>query len=86
MTYRKRTSNDLQNITHEIKDRVTRIPLKIGGELRCSGRASGSCSTCGTRRVTLITNQFFQETEYQSSCPMHCVLTEKIFNTENVIF
>jgi hypothetical protein len=28
MAYRKRTSNDLQNITHKIKDRVTRIPLK----------------------------------------------------------
>jgi len=30
--------HDLQNITHEIKDRVTRTPLKTGGELRCSGR------------------------------------------------
>jgi len=27
----KRTNNDLQNITH--KDRVTRTPLKTGGEL-----------------------------------------------------
>jgi len=25
----KRTNNDLQNITHETKDRVTRTPLKI---------------------------------------------------------
>ena len=37
-------------------DRVTRIPLKIGGELRCSGRVSISCSTSGTRRVNLVTN------------------------------
>jgi len=26
--------------THETKDRVTRIPLKTEGELRCSGRVS----------------------------------------------
>ena len=28
---KKMTNNDLQNITHKIKDRVTRIPLKTGG-------------------------------------------------------
>jgi len=42
--------------THEIKDRVTRIPLKTGGEVRCSGRVGSSCSTSGTRRVNLVTN------------------------------
>jgi hypothetical protein len=42
--------------THKTKDRVTRIPLKTGGELRCSGRVSNSCSTSGTRRVNLVTN------------------------------
>jgi len=31
--------------THETKDRVTRTPLKTGGELMCSGRVSSSCST-----------------------------------------
>jgi hypothetical protein len=36
MTTRKRTNKDLQNITHKTKDGVTRIPLKTGGELRCS--------------------------------------------------
>ena len=30
---KKRTKNDLQN-THKTKDRVTRTPLKTGGELR----------------------------------------------------
>ena len=39
--------------THKIKDRVTRTPLKTGGELRCSGRVSSSCSTSGTRCVNL---------------------------------
>jgi hypothetical protein len=32
------------------------IPLKTGGELRCSGRVSSSCSTCLTHRVNLVTN------------------------------
>jgi hypothetical protein len=29
----KRTNNDLQNITHKTKDRVTRAPLKTGVEV-----------------------------------------------------
>ena len=53
-----RTNNDLQNITHKNKniDRVTRTILRIGGELRCSGRVSSSRSTSGARCVTLVTN------------------------------
>jgi len=42
--------------TYKTKDRVTRTPLNSGGELRCSGRVSSSCSTSGTRRVNLVTN------------------------------
>ena len=44
--------------THRIKDRViiTRTPLKTGGELRCPGRVSSTCSTCGTRRIIPVTN------------------------------
>ena len=38
--------------THKTKDRVTRTPLKTGGELRCSWRVSNSCSTS----VNLVTN------------------------------
>jgi hypothetical protein len=41
--------------THKIKDGVTRTPLITGGELMCSGRVSRSCSTSGTRRVSLVT-------------------------------
>ena len=48
---KKRTNNDLQNITQKTTD------LKTGGELRYFGRISSSCSTHGTRRITLITNQ-----------------------------
>ena len=42
--------------THKAKDRVTRTPLKTGGELRCSGRVNSSCSASDTRRVNLVTN------------------------------
>jgi hypothetical protein len=42
--------------TYKTKDRVTRTPLKTGGELRCSGRVSSSCATSDTRRVNLVTN------------------------------
>jgi hypothetical protein len=42
--------------TYKTKDRVTRTPLKTGGELRCSGRVSSSCSTSDTHRVNLVTN------------------------------
>jgi hypothetical protein len=41
--------------TYKTKDRVTRTPLKTGGELRCSGRVSSSCSTSDTGRVNLVT-------------------------------
>ncbi len=41
---------------HKTKDRVTRTPIKTGGELRCSRRVSSSCSTTGTRCVNLVTN------------------------------
>jgi hypothetical protein len=40
--------------TYTTKDRVTRTPLKIRGELSCWGRVSSSCSTSDTRRVNLV--------------------------------
>ena len=46
----------LTNKTHQTKDRVTRTPLKTGGEHRCSGRVISFCSTSGTHRVNLVTN------------------------------
>jgi hypothetical protein len=42
--------------TYKTKDRVIRTPLKTGGELRCSERVSGSCSTSNTRCVNLVAN------------------------------
>ena len=42
--------------TYKTKDRVTRTLLKVGGELRCSGRVDSFCSTSDTRRVNLVTN------------------------------
>jgi hypothetical protein len=42
--------------TNKTEDRVTRTPLKTGGDLRCSESVSSSSSTSGTRRVNLVTN------------------------------
>ena len=42
--------------THKTKYRVTRTPLKTGGELRRSGRVDSSASSSDTRRVNLVTN------------------------------
>ena len=47
--------------THKTKDRVIRIPLKTEDELRCSGKVSISCSTSGTRRVSLVTSPVNEE-------------------------
>jgi hypothetical protein len=48
--------------THKTKDRVTRTPLKIGGELRCSGRVINSCSTSSShanraRSMSVVANE-----------------------------
>ena len=56
---KEKVQKDKQRSTKHIyitKDRVTRTPLKPGGEIRCSGRVGSSCSTSGTRRVNLVTN------------------------------
>jgi len=66
--YRRRTDNTMTKKkvqkdkhrstkhTYKTNDRVTRSPLKPGGELRCSRRVGSSCSTSDTRRVNLVTN------------------------------
>ena len=46
----RRTNNDLQNIKWKKPN------TKTWGELRCSGKVRSSCSTCGTRHFTLVTN------------------------------
>jgi len=50
----KRRYNDNQNITQKTKDRSIQTPLKTGGERRCSGRISSSCSTCITHERKII--------------------------------
>ena len=42
--------------THNTNDRIKRNPLKTGGELRCCGRVSSSCSTGDTHHVNIVTN------------------------------
>ena len=46
----KRTKKRSTKHTHKTKNQVTWTQLKTGGELRCSGRVSSSCSTSSTRR------------------------------------
>ena len=47
--------NDLQKKLHrKPKDRATWTSLKTESELGCSGWVGSSCSTSGTRRVTLV--------------------------------
>jgi hypothetical protein len=60
----KRTSNDLRctKNTHKTKDRVTRTPLRTGGELRCSVKVNSTCCTSDTRRVNLVTNPVINHT------------------------
>ena len=54
---RKNTKGRSTKHIHKTKDRVTRTPLKTGGEFICSGRVGSSCSTSDThRRVNLVTN------------------------------
>ena len=36
----RRSNQNLQNITHKTKNRVTRTPTKYRGELMCSGRVA----------------------------------------------
>jgi hypothetical protein len=57
--------------THKTKDRVTRTPLKIWSELRCSERISSSCSTSGTRRVNLVNQSFIYVLDSNSFCHVY---------------
>jgi hypothetical protein len=59
MAKRKKVQKDKQRSTkhtYKTKDRVTRTPLKTGGERRCSGMVGSSCSTSGIHRFNLVTN------------------------------
>jgi len=55
----KWTNNDLQNITHKTKDRVTRTSLKTGGELGCSGSVNSNNSTSDTHCVTVKRHELY---------------------------
>jgi hypothetical protein len=56
MAKRKCTINNLQSTTQITKHRVTRIPIKPGGEHRCYGRVGSFCTISDTRYVNLVTN------------------------------
>ena len=65
--------------TYKTKDRVTRIPLKTVGELRCWGRVSFPSSTSGTRRVKLFgSNGFCLNIIWKFQLPLEIKQTEYI--------
>ena len=55
-TYKRRKQRSTKH-SYKTKDRVTRTPLKTGGEHRCSGRVGSSYCTSDTRRVNLVTTR-----------------------------
>ena len=61
----QRINNDLQNNTQKAKNPTTRTPLKQG---LSSGRVGGTCSTCETRHVTLVTSCLY----YVPCCITDC--------------
>ena len=50
----KRTNTYLQDTIQKTKDRITRTPLKTGGELMCSRMVGSSYSTSDTCRFTIV--------------------------------
>jgi len=63
---KEKAQKDKQRSTkhiHKTKDRLTRIPLKIGGEIRCSGSVGSSCSSSGTHRINLVNPMISREWE-----------------------
>jgi hypothetical protein len=55
MIKRNRTKDkQLHNkILHRKQKTAKQTPLKTGGEVVCSGRVGGFCSTSGIRRITV---------------------------------
>jgi hypothetical protein len=51
-----REEREYLEISFALFKNTNMLPLKTGGELRCSGRVSSSCYTSDTRRVALVTN------------------------------
>jgi hypothetical protein len=76
----KRQKQPSTKHTHIAKDRVTRNPLKIGREHRCSGRVICSCSTSGTRLVTLVTNPLIKHSTNTEMLDHWCLKLNRTMN------
>jgi hypothetical protein len=76
----KWTNNDLQNIHIKLKDQVTRTQLKTGGELRCSGRVSSSCSTSYGVYISQLIQYSRACGSYQDFLDSGFLLTMKLLN------
>ena len=87
MAKRKRTKGQTmmyKNTTQETKDRVIRTLLNIRGELRCSGWVGSSCSICGTRRVTIVTNPMIMRKRPYYNLIQTVTLLSKIMITSGI--
>ena len=82
MAKRKSTKDKQRSTKHtyKTKDRVTRTPLKTGGELMCSGRVNSSCSilSISIRLFPIMSipttfRLFLVLTSEQTACVFRCL-------------
>ena len=57
------------NHAYKTKDLVTRTPLKIRGELMCSGRVNSSCSTSDIHSHLIHRTVYSQKTSVSITLP-----------------
>jgi hypothetical protein len=66
--------------THKAKGRVTRTSLKTGGDFRCSGRVSSSCSTSATLCFTLLLRLSDKKSLYYTELLIRCHIYDLILS------
>jgi len=65
--------------SNRTKHRVTRTPQNTGGELRCSGMVSSSCSSSDTRRVNLFKKTVISHETSYFYCT-YTIFSERLFS------
>ena len=91
---KKKNKQQSTNIHIKTKDRETRTPLKVGGELGCSGRVCSSCATSCTHRVNivcqwLLTGWWFSPVSSLNKTDRHditVILLKVVLNTISLAF
>ena len=70
--------------TYKTKDRVTQTPLITGGELRCSGRVSSSCSTSDTCQLVIV-YIFLYKCTIIDKCALPCTISMLLVNLGSTV-